>query len=442
MIVVLTLSKSHRIRSLFRLSDVVRLENDAFEFTASSAVYTSNQELSDDILKTLQWGLKITKITLIERDELKKYPKITKALSYEVKKVKMLSYKEAKIDEENGTLIPYMDELEKLGELCIPIYIEKELAYIFVLPEKNSQAPYTTQEKKIIITLRPKIALSLQILEYNKSLRDEVERQTEQINEQKKELEASYKKLEALDHEKDVFMNMAAHELRTPLTIMRGYADMMYTGVSGELNEVQKKLAHNILKWGESLLELVNDLLDLSRIDAGKMELNYVSCDIKEITNDIYENFKALMQKKNMTFELKENLDTSHEFFTDKAKITLIYNNLLSNAYKYTPEHGHVTYATKTEIQDGHSWLVFSVTDSGVGIPADEIPHVFDRFASISTHNDIAATIQSTGLGLSIVKKIVTGMGGEISVESIVKQGTTFTVRLPYEKPENIKKKY
>jgi signal transduction histidine kinase len=202
-----------------------------------------------------------------------------------------LSYKEAEIEIENGKEISYAKELATLGELCIPIYIEKELAYIFVLPEKNSQAPYTTQEKKIIITLRPKIALSLQILEYNKSLRDEVERQTEQINEQKKELEASYKKLEALDHEKDVFMNMAAHELRTPLTIMRGYADMMCTGVSGELNPLQQKLSTNILKGGESLLSLVNDLLDLSRIDAGKMELHYEECDIRENTHDIFENF-------------------------------------------------------------------------------------------------------------------------------------------------------
>jgi len=103
----------------------------------------------------------------------------------------------------------------------MPIYIEKKLSYIFILPEKGSQAPYTKQEKKIITTLRPKIALSLQILEYNQTLREEVDKQTLQINEQKIKLEESYKKLEALDHEKDVFMNMAAHELRTPMTIIR-----------------------------------------------------------------------------------------------------------------------------------------------------------------------------------------------------------------------------
>lgn len=103
----------------------------------------------------------------------------------------------------------------------MPIFIEKELAYILVLPEKNSQANYTANEKRLINTMRPKIALSMQILEYNQTLREEVERQTLQINEQKIKLEESYKKLEALDHEKDVFMNMAAHELRTPMTIIR-----------------------------------------------------------------------------------------------------------------------------------------------------------------------------------------------------------------------------
>jgi signal transduction histidine kinase len=100
-----------------------------------------------------------------------------------------------------------------------------------------------------------------------------------------------------------------------------------------------------------------------------------------------------------------------------------------------------VTWKTTTEMEWDTAWLVFSVWDSGVGIPAEEIPHVFDRFASISTHNDIAATIQSTGLGLSIVKKIITGMGGTVTVESIVKQWTTFTVKLPYEKPEGGVKK-
>lgn len=212
--------------------------------------------------------------------------------------------------------------------------------------------------------MRPKIALSMQILEYNQTLREEVDRQTLQINEQKIKLEESYKKLEALDHEKDVFMNMAAHELRTPMTIIRGYADILLDGGSGTINEAQKKLVENMYKSSESLIALVNDLLDLSRIDAGKMELKYEICDIKDLVQSTFENFTSLMKKKNMDFSLVETLDTSFEFTTDKAKLTLLFNNLISNAYKYTPEKGQVIWEIGTKTNNEEPWLTFSVKDS------------------------------------------------------------------------------
>jgi signal transduction histidine kinase len=121
----------------------------------------------------------------------------------------------------------------------------------------------------------------------------------------------------------------------------------------------------------------------------------------------------------------------------------LLFNNLISNAYKYTPEKGNVQWNIGTEMQWNEPWLHFSVTDTGVGIPEAELPHVFDRFASISTHNNITSTIQSTGLGLSIVKKIVVWMGGTINVTSVVGKWSTFSIELPYtpktKKPETPK---
>lgn len=175
-----------------------------------------------------------------------------------------------------------------------------------------------------------------------------------------------------------------------------------------------------MFKSSESLIALVNDLLDLSRIDAGKMELKYEKCDIGELVQNTFENFQTLMTKKNMNFVLEENLNKDVEFITDKSKLTLLFNNLISNAYKYTPEKGKVVWKLDTITKDANTWITISVTDSGVGIPETELPHVFDRFASISTHNNIASVIQSTGLGLSIVKKIVKRMGGKIDVISTV----------------------
>jgi signal transduction histidine kinase len=437
---IVYLSRSGNIHTWFQLSDIKILEKWISDFLSSNAVYESPNEVIESIRMAIKDGLNIENVELLWRKEIKKYPEISKALSYGNKKsITSISKKEAENEQEQSKKqIKYLEEVRWLGELCVPIYIEKELGYILVLPEKNSQANYTTNEKKLINAMRPKIALSMQILEYNQTLREEVERQTLQINEQKIKLEESYKKLEALDHEKDVFMNMAAHELRTPMTIIRGYADILLDGGSGAINEAQKKLVENMYKSSESLIALVNDLLDLSRIDAGKMELKYEVCDIKELVRGTFESFATLMGKKSMNFTLKETIDTDLIFTTDRAKITLLFNNLISNAYKYTPEKWEVEWIIGTEMKDNESWLTFSVKDSWVWIPEAELAHVFDRFASISTHNNIASTIQSTGLWLSIVKKIVTGMGGTVDVTSTVGKWTTFSISLPYT-PKKVK---
>jgi two-component system chemotaxis sensor kinase CheA len=114
---------------------------------------------------------------------------------------------------------------------------------------------------------------------------------------------------------------------------------------------MQNKLVENILKGSDSLIALVNDLLDLSRIDAGKMKLVYEACDIQSVVKDTFENFKALMGKKSIKFTLSETLDTKEVFLIDQAKLILVFNNLISNAYKYTPENGKANFAISTVIK-------------------------------------------------------------------------------------------
>gem|GEM_PF-968853 len=341
LILLLILSRSHVIRSRFQISDILKLEKSAQKFQIETSVYTSHNNLEKSIVQTLQSGLKITSLSLIDIKDMEKFPEIKKLFNQSTKKrPKMVSYKEAL---QTNHQLPYISELKEIGELCLPIYLENNFSYLLVLPEKNSQSPYTKNEKNILFTILPKIALSLQILEYNKKLQEEVALQTEQINKQKKELSVSYDKLEALDKEKDIFMNMAAHELRTPMTIIHGYADIMLDSSSGELNTVQKKLVNNILKGSDSLIALVNDLLNLSRIDAGKMELACIPCSIQSIAHDVSENFTTLMRGKNIQFSTEDTTDPDKILSTDKEKLILVFNNLLSNAYKYTPEDGSVS---------------------------------------------------------------------------------------------------
>jgi signal transduction histidine kinase len=146
------------------------------------------------------------------------------------------------------------------------------------------------------------------------------------------------------------------------------------------------------------------------------------------------------MNEKVITFSVDKKLNTEYDFYTDKSKFTLIITNLLSNAYKYTPNGWVVSWLAETTFKNSQPYLTLSVKDSGIGIPKDEIPKLFDRFASISTHSNIKTKIQSTGLGLSIVKRIVTELEWNITVESDTDKGANFIVEMPYLLSENKEK--
>lgn len=214
---------------------------------------------------------------------------------------------------------------------------------------------------------------------------------------------------------------------------------MLRTEQCGPLTDEQKTMVHKIIEGNESLMTLINDILDLSKIESGKTQFSFEEADINSIIQEIYISFQGLMMEKKIQFSIIKDINNEHPFITDKAKFILVVTNLLSNAYKYTPENGQVAFKIKTEFRKSHPYLTISVKDSGIGIPKDEIPKLFDRFASISTHSKIKTKIQSTGLGLSIVKRIITEMEGEITVESDTDKGAEFTVVLPY-KPSRAEK--
>ncbi|MCB9806865.1 hypothetical protein H6768_03115 [Candidatus Peribacteria bacterium] len=153
-----------------------------------------------------------------------------------------------------------------------------------------------------------------------------------------------------------------------------------------------------IIDGNESLMTLINDILDLSKIESGKTPFKIEKITLEELIQDIYSSFQGLMGEKNINFSLVKKLREEYPFSTDKSKFILVINNLLSNAYKYTPDNGDVTWILSTVFKNSNPYLHISVKDSGVGIPKEEIPKVFDRFASISTHNKIKTKIQSTGL--------------------------------------------
>ena len=226
------------------------------------------------------------------------------------------------------------------------------------------------------------------------------------------------------DKAKGEFLSMVSHELRTPLHGIIGFSDVLL-GAASPLTEKQARWVANIKTSGQQLLTLINDLLDLAKIEAGKMELRPEEFAVREFCDALLPPFRLPAEKKQI--DLRAQYDPQLKpIKQDAGKLRQILNNLLSNAIKFTPEGGRVIL--KAQADD--DWVVFTVADTGVGIPPDEQERVFEKFRQ-AARSTLTREHEGTGLGLSIVRELCGLLGGEITLQSDLGRGSTFTVRLP-----------
>jgi signal transduction histidine kinase len=226
-----------------------------------------------------------------------------------------------------------------------------------------------------------------------------------------------------LDRLKDEFIATVSHELRTPLTSMMGFLEMLREGEAGELTEEQERFLAIVYRSSERLQRLVGDLLFVGRLDATGLELDLKPVGIHDIAREALESHAALARSRGL--ELVNELESVPAFRGDAERLQQLVGNLVSNALKFTPAGGVVT--TRTFVEG--STAVIEVEDTGIGIPAPELPRVFERFFRSSTAT--AQAIPGTGLGLVISKAIAEAHGGVISVRSEAGRGTCFRVELP-----------
>jgi len=198
---------------------------------------------------------------------------------------------------------------------------------------------------------------------------------------------------------------------------------VLLEGTFGKLNEKQKKYAHNINTSGRHLLGIINDILDISKIEAGKMELKPEQFELEEIISELKNTLEPLVKKKQLILDV----DTNQEYpvYADKLKIKQVLYNLFSNAIKFTPEKGKIAI----DIDYGDEDITISVSDSGIGIPPEEQDKIFESFRQLDS--DSNRQYQGTGLGLALVRNIVEMHGGQIWVESEAGRGSTFKFTLP-----------
>lgn len=239
-----------------------------------------------------------------------------------------------------------------------------------------------------------------------------------------REMEEKNRELEQAIDTQNRFIGMAAHDMRNPLSVTLGYSQLLMDGVMGPLEGPQTKFVASIQKATESLLQLVNELLEISEIESGNLQLELMETDLPALVRHAVEMNGFLA--KNKGIRIVDDLDRLPPFRVDSGKIDQVLNNLLSNAAKFSHPNTEIRVELRRR-EDGGA--VLSVIDQGQGIPKDEQDNLFQPFQRTSVRG--TAGEKSTGLGLAIVKRIVEGHGATISVDSEPGKGSRFVVSFP-----------
>ena len=292
------------------------------------------------------------------------------------------------------------------SELAVPMIVGDKLVGVMDL-QSNELDFFSDEDLKIQRTLASQIAVAVEnALQY-----------AEQVQ--------TASKLRELDQLKSEFLASMSHELRTPLNSIIGFADVLLEGLDGELNERMEEDVRLIRESGRHLRELIGDILDMSKIESGHMELRYEEINMPQLANDIIATASSLAQEKHLLL----NLDIDEAVSTiqaDRTRLRQILWNITGNAIKFT-EKGSVTLAMHH--RDDH--ILVSIRDTGIGIKEENISVVFEQFRQID--GGLNRTAGGTGLGMPITKKLVELHGGEIWIESVYGQGSTFLFTIPYD---------
>ena len=303
--------------------------------------------------------------------------------------------------------------------LVMPLESPQRLVGALTLARREVQ-PFTNIEQALMQIISSQAAISID----NARLYAAQQRQVTEIAAQKRELEIANAQIAEISRLKSEFLANMSHELRTPLNAILGFSEILKDNLVELTVEQKQECLQNIHTSGKHLLELVNDVLDLSKIEAGRMELSYDSFGVFDAVREVHNVIRSLSERRDI--DLSINITpTELEVRADKSKFKQVLYNLLSNAIKFTAQGGRVWVAGRAD--DGE--LIIDVGDTGVGIPPEHHLRIFDEFYQL----DSATTrqVEGTGLGLSLTRRLVDLHSGRISLESEPGKGSVFTFRIP-----------
>ncbi|MBE9126487.1 MULTISPECIES: PAS domain S-box protein [unclassified Coleofasciculus] len=331
-------------------------------------------------------------------------------------------------------MVEFMEQFDIQAELVVPIVQHDILWGLLIAHQCSHPREWQPWEIELLSSLATQLAIAIKQCQLYEQLR-----QNNEI------LASTNAELARATRLKDEFLANMSHELRTPLNAILGLSESLQEEVYGSLTPKQRKSLATIEKSGKHLLELINDILDLAKIESGKLELQFVPVSIPRLCESslTFVKQQAFKKRIKLNSQLLEGLEPIE---LDERRMRQVLINLLSNAVKFTPEGGSVTVAVQVETSDNTDSnslnsqnadiISISIIDTGIGIAKEDMEKLFQSFVQIDS--SLSRRHEGTGLGLSLVRRLVELHGGSVAVKSEVGKGSCFTVRLPWRRSKRL----
>ncbi|MEH2188987.1 MAG: ATP-binding protein [Nostoc sp.] len=323
-------------------------------------------------------------------------------------------------------LLNFLRECQVKAKLAAPIMFEDKLWGLLIAHQCDEPHQWNDSEKNLLVAIAEQLAIAIHQAELMQTLTQEKQNLEQRVIERTMALRDALLAAEAASRIRSEFLATISHELLTPLTYVIGMSSTLLRWPLGELSQRQRGYLQTIHDSGEHLLGMINDILDLSQIEAGKTALNISEFSLVNIAENAVNSLqkKATSEQINLILDLQ--IDPRRDrFIGDAKRVEQILWNLLTNAIKFTPESGSVTLRLWVE----DNTAIFQVEDTGIGIPEEQLPLLFEKFQQLDT--PYRRRYEGTGLGLALTKQLVELHRGRIEVESTVSIGSIFTVWIP-----------